>query len=287
MYWVVLSLFTLAESWTWFILSWLPFYSLFRLALLAYLVLPQTQGARLLYTSYVHPFLAVHEAEIDDMISRGHDRAKAAGLQYLKKAIEYIKQNLLGIQPKAQSFPPKEGGSYAQSLLSRFYVPSARATTVPMMNTGQDIYGLLGAAVGQMSRTSEVADISSSGTLIPRDIEGNEEKMTFLATQREKLRVLLSALDKEAWELGSQEGMANEEAIRKDVERRLGGNLGGGEGLRQRGSESEFDTIDREEAPGTVKIGKSSSGGSWMPWSWGEGAGKDDKGGSSAVDGGF
>lgn len=229
----------------------------------------------------------MHEAEIDDMISRGHDRAKAAGLQYLKQAIEYVKQNLLGIQPKAQSFPPKEGGSYAQSLLSRFYVPSARAAAAPTMTTAQDFYGLLNAAVGQMSRTGGAADVSSGGTVIPRSIEGNEEKMTFLATQRERLKVLLSALDREASELGGQERMASEEAIRRDVERRLGDDFHSVEDLRKRGSESEFDTIDREEAPGTVKIGKGSGGGSWMPWSWGEGAGKEDKGGSSAVDGGL
>ena len=220
------------------------------------------------------------------MISRGHDRAKAAGLQYLKRAIEYIKQNLLGIQPKAQSFPPKEGGSYAQSLLSRFYVPSARAAVAPSMTSGHDFYGLLNATVGQMSRTGEVADVSSSGTLIPRGINGNEEKMTFLSTQRERLRVLLSALDREASELGGQEGTVSEEAIRKDVERRLGDDLGGGEGLRKRGSESEFDTIDREEAPGAMKVGTGGGGGgSWMPWSWGAGAGKHEKDGSSgAVD---
>ncbi len=272
MYWVVLSLFTLFESWTWFLLSWLPFYSLFRLALLSYLVLPQTQGAYWIYTSYVHPFLAEHEHNIDEMISRGHDRAKAAGLQYLKRAIEYVKRDLLGMQPKAQSFPPKEGGSYAQSLLSRFYVPSARtaAAQTTSARTSQDFYSLLSAAVGQMSRTGEAADITSSGTLIPRGIEGDEERMTFLATQRERLKVLLSALDREAWELGGQDATASptEEAIRKDVERRLGDDLGYGEGLRKRGSESEFDTIDREEALRTpMKGGKrSSGGGGWMPW---------------------
>ncbi len=213
------------------------------------------------------------------MISRGHDRAKAAGLQYFKRAIEYIKQNLLGIQPKAQSFPPREGGSYAQSLLSRFYVPSARAAAAPTTTTAHDFYGLLSAAVGQMSKPGEAADMSSSGTLIPRGIEGNEDRMTFLATQRERLRVLLVALDREASELGSQEGMASEEAIRRDVERRLGDDLcSSGEGLRKRGSESEFDTIGREEAPGTAKMRQGGGGGSWMPWSWGAGAGKDDKG---------
>ena len=212
------------------------------------------------------------------MISRGHDKAKAAGLQWLKRAIEYVKQNILGMQPKAQSFPPKEGGSYAQSLLSRFYVPSARAAAVPTMATAQDFHSLLSAAMGQMSRTSNTARMSSSGTLIPRGIEGNDEKMTFLATQSEKLRVLLSALDKEASELGNQQGTASEEAIRRDVERRLGDDHAYGEGLRKRGSEFEFDTIDREEAPGTVKTSKAGGGSSWMPWGWGAEPGRDDKG---------
>jgi hypothetical protein len=86
-----------------------PFYAYLRLFLLSYLVLPQTQGARLLYQSYIQPFLAQHEADIDIFISHARNRARAVGLQYLKRAMNFMKENLLGLQPITQAFPPTNG----------------------------------------------------------------------------------------------------------------------------------------------------------------------------------
>ncbi|KAI4144764.1 MAG: hypothetical protein L6R39_004048 [Caloplaca ligustica] len=277
MYWVVISCFSLVEYWTFFVVSWLPFYAYFRLFLLSYLVLPQTQGARLIYQSYIHPFLAHHESDIEVFIAHAHDRAKAAGLQYLKRAIDFVKQNVLGMQAQ-HAPPPSKGESYAQNLLSRFNLPSARqGFTAP----AGDFYGLLTAAIGQVSasggsRDAQVEEMTRSGVLIPRDITDNAEKMTFLATQRERLRMLLTALDKEASDL------SNEEMIEKDVERRLGEGLGD-EYMKRSRSEAEFDTIDDEEELGSEKQGKAASGG-WMPWNWGQGAKDEDKARSTGVD---
>lgn len=119
-------------------------------------------------------------------------------------------------------------------------------------------------------------EMTRSGVLIPRDITDNAEKMTFLATQRERLRMLLTALDKEASDL------SNEEMIEKDVERRLGEGLGD-EYMKRSRSEAEFDTIDDEEELGSEKQGKAASGG-WMPWNWGQGAKDEDKARSTGVD---
>ena len=244
-------------------MSWLPFYAYLRLFLLSYLVLPQTQGARLLYQSYIHPFLAQHEADIDVFITNAHDRAKAVGLQYLKSAIDFVKQNVLGMQAQ-HAPPPSKGETYAQNLLSRFNLPSARQG---LAAPAGDFYGLLSAAIGHVaagaaSRDDQVEAMSRSGTLIPSNITDNVGKMTFLATQREKLRVLLTALDKEAKDI------SNEETIQQDVERRLDrGNRG--DDLKKSRSEADFDTIDDKEELGSVKVGNTAGGG-WMPWNWGQ-----------------
>ncbi|KAL8843004.1 MAG: hypothetical protein Q9205_003221 [Flavoplaca limonia] len=259
MYWVVISCFSLVEYWTFFIVSWVPFYAYFRLFLLAYLVLPQTQGARLIYQSYIHPFLAHHESDIDALITNAHDRAKIVGLQYLKRAIDFVKQNVLGMQTQ-RTPTPSQGETYAQSLLSRFNLPSARQG---LAAPAGDFYSLLSAAIGKggtgANRAAEVEELSRSGTLIPKNITDNAEKMTFVATQRERLRVLLTALDKEASDL------SNDEMIQKDVERRLGEMPT--ENLKRSRSEAEFDTIDDQEEIGSGKQGKTATG-SWMPWNW-------------------
>ena len=262
--------------------SRLPLYAYLRLLILSYLVLPQTQGAKLLYQRHIHPFLAHHEHDIDKFIISAHDQAKAAGLNYLKRAIEFVKEHLLGIQPKArQEEIPQPGANYAQSLLSRFNLPSARQG---LAAPAGDFYGLLSAALGSISagsgasREAQAEDLSRSGMLIPQGITKTSEKMTFLATQREKLRVLLSALDKEASDLGT------EAAIEKDVERRMAGQPLG-DGLRKSKSEAEFEEIGEEELKGE-KDGKAAAGG-WMPWNWSPKADKGDKATASGVDTGL
>ncbi|MCJ1431054.1 hypothetical protein MMC27_000404 [Xylographa pallens] len=272
MYWVSFALVTLFEAWTWYLVSWIPLYAYIRLMILSYLVLPQTQGARLLYQSHIHPFLAQHEASIEQFITTTHDRAKKAGLGYIEQLIEYIKSNLLGIQPKAISESHNQPDSYAQSLLSRFNLPSAREG---LAAPSGDFYGLLSATMGSMARNSgsrdvQVDDITRTGTLIPQHITTTAAKVHFLSTQREKLRVILSALDREA----------NGLEIEKDVERRLGGAQTPAGGLQKSKSEAEFDNIDKAEASGQTSS-KNASGSSWIPWSWGATA---DTGSSTGVE---
>ena len=275
MYWVVLSLFSLFDYWTYFILSWLPFYALFRLILFSYLVLPQTQGAKFLYQTYVHPFLAQHEHDIDISIGKAHDQAVKLGLQYVKQAIEFVKQNLLGIQPQPKT-PQRNvsAGSYAQNLLGQFNLPSARQG---LAAPAGDLYSLLSSAIGTLntttgsSREAQVEDLSRSGTLIPAGMTSTTEKMSFLTQQREHLRVLISALDKQASDLGQ------EAAIEKDVDRKLAG-AQLGEGLKQVRSTTPFEEIGRDEG---VPEGKVGAAGSWVPWNWGS---KEGQGHSSGVD---
>ncbi|SLM35479.1 TB2/DP1/HVA22-related protein [Lasallia pustulata] len=281
MYWVVLSCFSLIESWTWFILAWLPFYAYLRLLLLSYLVLPQTQGARLLYQTHIHPFLSTHEHDIDDFITSAHDRAKAAGLSYIKRFVDFVRESCLGMPPKSRPATPtrkEPGASYAQNLLSRFNLPSAREG---LAAPAGDFYGLLSTALAQVasgsaSREMQAEEISASGTLIPKGMTSAAEKMSFLETQRERLRVLLSALDKEA------SNLSVEQQVEKDVDRRLGVERAG-EGMARSKSEADFEAIDREEAK--KEEGGAGDGGSWMPWAWGakQGEGKKQRDGGRAT----
>lgn len=188
-----------------------------------------------------------------------HENARKAGLEYLKKAIEFVKQNLLGIQPKEQRFAPQtQGGNYAQSLLSRFNLPNARQG---LAAPAGDLYGLLSATMGQLgsgggtSREAQVENMSRS--VIPEGMTSNAEKITFLSTQRERLRMLLTVLDKEAGEL------SQEEMIEKDVDRRMGsGTEGSSESLGKSRSGTPFERIEKDEAEAKA------SGASWMPWSY-------------------
>jgi receptor expression-enhancing protein 1/2/3/4 len=255
MYWVILSLVFTTESMLWFVLSWIPFYSWFRLFLHLYLVLPGKQGATHLYQEYIHPFLADHENDIDTFISDAHEKAKAAGLQYLKQAVEWIKVNVMGMQPRPPTPPTSRQGSYAQQLFSRFNLPSAREG---LAAPAGDFVGLLASALQYTTATggtreAQAQDLSESGTLIPPEISSNAERMTYISAQRERLRVLLSAFDREAYNLAS----APPEPALMTREKSNDG------GLSKSRSEADFDKIEKEEVP----AGKQAQGG-WMPWNW-------------------
>ena len=265
MYWVVLSCFSLFDYWTWFILSWVPFYAYLRLIILSYLVLPQTQGARLIYQSYIHPFLAHHEHDIEKFITSAHERSMAAGLEYLRNLIDFVREKVFGMQAPPRTVASPQG-TYAQSLLSRFNLPNARQG---LAAPAGDFYGLLSSAMGTIASTSnsreaQVDSLSRSGTLIPKELTSNAEKLSFLSAQRERFRVILTALDREASDLGT------ESAIERDVNARLLSESM--EGLKKSKSEAEFEEI-RSDGPG-VEQGAVGSGGGWLPWSWGSAAGK-------------
>ncbi|KAM3077649.1 hypothetical protein ACMFMG_006978 [Clarireedia jacksonii] len=306
MYWVVLAIALFAESWVGFILVWIPFYSWIRLGFLLYLILPQTQGARVLYQTHVHPWLHNNELAIDEFISSTHDRAKAAGVEYLKQAIEMIKQHVFGLPPKEPTPPPTPSAySYTQNLMARFNLPSARSSfpSNPLggaSSTANDFYSLLASAVSAATSSNtasggaEPHDLSNSGTLIPPTVAGHE-RISFIEAQRERLTILLSALDKEAQNLQSMKGTPrnissmslDSRYSEADVTRPKSSMSG----LSSRKSEPDFEKIDAEsgseEAEATRRAISRTTSGNWIPWSWAthaSGAKSADKGRSSGVD---
>ncbi|OJD19048.1 hypothetical protein AJ78_00999 [Emergomyces pasteurianus Ep9510] len=210
MYWVVMSIVLLAESWTYFIVGWFPFYSWIRLFALSYLVLPQTQGAKVLYQVYIDPFLLHHELEIEQFMSKAHDSAKAAGLEYLYKAIDLIREKVMGLPPTAAAAPPPQppqtagAAGFAQALLSRFTIPGTAAAASSFASPAADLYSILASAVGSAassgkSRDMQAEELSASGKLIPDSIAtaSKAEQAEYIASQKERLGVLMSAFDRE------------------------------------------------------------------------------------------
>ncbi|KAM0182783.1 hypothetical protein ACHAPF_001031 [Botrytis cinerea] len=298
MYWVVLAI------------ALIPFYAWFRLGFLLYLILPQTQGARVLYQTHVHPWLHNNELAIDDFIASSHERAKAAGMTYLKQAIELIRQQVFGLPPKEPTPPSTPSAySYTQNLMARFNLPSARSS-FPLHSVGgaassaTDFYSLLASAVSAATSSntatggSDARDLSNSGMLIPPHVSGIE-RITFIQAQRERLSILLSALDKEAQTLQNEKRVPrNISSMSFDGTSSEDDNLdrpkSSMSGMTSRKSEPDFEKIDADS--GTEEVGKArkmmertSSSGNWMPWGWGAKPGdstdkSEDKGKSSGID---
>jgi hypothetical protein len=207
-YFTILALTLLFESWTLFIIGWIPFYSWFRLIFLLYLVLPQTQGAKVLYLDYLEPYIVHHETHIDQFIGETHDKLQQMGLGYLNIAIEWARDRILGQKSPQQERTAQQAGggyaSYATDLLSRFAMPGARMSTPTQPGaTSAGVYGALSnlagsAFTGQRSAAAEAATINIPPSLF-ESIPGQStaDKSTYISTQRDRLQGLLKALDKE------------------------------------------------------------------------------------------
>jgi hypothetical protein len=210
--------------------------------------------------------LAHHEKEIEDMIGRTHERAKALGLQYFYQAIDMIREKVLGFPPQRPATPPQPGpSSYAQSLLSRFNIPAAGAAAA-----SNDWYSILSSAIGTVtstgrSREAQDEQLSASGTLLQRQMQSmsGAEKAHFISSQRELLDHLRSTLTRE------------EQSMPREHET---DDLAYGVPLRKNRSENSFEVVDNEDVD--RRSDRKTSGG----WSSGWFSNEQDSSGSSGTD---
>ena len=259
LYFVVLSLFLLFESWTLFIIGWIPFYSWFRLIFLLYLVLPQTQGAKLLYLTYVEPFIEHNEKQIDEFIGRTHQSLQQMGLGYMNILIEWVREKILGQaspQQHATSINPQGAqgyASYATDLLSRFAMPAARTQAAPAVTgSAGGMFNMLSSAAGAAlaagatTGTSRSVPASAQAASIPDTFlsglgsMSSDQKSTFINSQRDRLTVMLKALDKEQHSLDLAYGDSRPSGSRRPP------SSGGGEFTKSR-SQMSFDNIDYDD----------------------------------------
>lgn len=164
-----------------------------------WLVLPQFQGATRLYVEHIHPTLEAHEKEIEDFITRTHDQAKAAGVEYIRKLLHMAREQLFGPQEAAAASQPQQplsqdAASFVTNLFSRWNVPPI-TPYAPQMAT--DFYHFLSSALQQQQPEKSADGMPNSATLIPAGIEGKVEKTRFIELQRERLRMVMAALEQE------------------------------------------------------------------------------------------
>ncbi|KAI5852978.1 TB2/DP1, HVA22 family-domain-containing protein [Morchella snyderi] len=271
MYWVVIGCITVVESWTGWILCWLPFYQEIRAGFMMWLVLPQFQGATRLYVEHVHPTLEAHEKEIEDLITRTHDQAKAAGIDYIRKLIHMAREQLFGPLPEgseAKMQPlSQDAASFVTNLFSKWNVAPI-ASGAPQRAT--EFYQFLSSALQQ--QTPEGGPVgtphpANTATLIPASIEGKEEKARFIEMQKEKLKTLMAALEQEA-ETNRVSGDASHTSVAAVLDNASDANKANVSRSPSSGNMAgDFDhvTMSDAEKEGLTFIGTPRTGG-WFSW---------------------
>ncbi|KAK9893430.1 hypothetical protein P389DRAFT_147884 [Cystobasidium minutum MCA 4210] len=97
MYWVVMAGLHAAENTVEWAVTWwvIPFYYEAKSIVILWLTLPQIQGSTYVYITYINPFLLQHEEEIDKTIEQTKSQAKAAGLDYMRRAYVYLREAVM------------------------------------------------------------------------------------------------------------------------------------------------------------------------------------------------
>ncbi|KAI9264703.1 TB2/DP1, HVA22 family-domain-containing protein [Helicostylum pulchrum] len=91
-FWIVSISYLSVEYFSDIFLFWFPFYTEIKLALVLWLILPQTQGASVFYTHYLKPLLQANEHTIDNKLLELQARLKETVVLYGKRLIESVKQ---------------------------------------------------------------------------------------------------------------------------------------------------------------------------------------------------
>ncbi|KAL9548874.1 hypothetical protein MBANPS3_005475 [Mucor bainieri] len=91
-FWIVSITYLSIEYFSDIFLFWIPFYTEFKLVIVLWLILPQTQGTSVFYTRYLDPFLHAHEEHIDNALLEIQAKLKETIVLYGKQLIESVKR---------------------------------------------------------------------------------------------------------------------------------------------------------------------------------------------------
>ncbi|KAI9682794.1 MAG: hypothetical protein M1822_006284 [Bathelium mastoideum] len=292
-YFIITSLVSLVLSFLHPFLFWLPLYAWLRLGLAIYLVAPApsgpASGATYLYNEHVEPWLARHERQIEQGVQDLVERGRSAGLGYVRAVAGWLRVRVLGGEEVRQR---EEAVGGVQGWLAKFGLASAGAADAyPTSSSssssaagrsagagGGDFYSMLAGALQQAVSIGGSAtgatkgrpdDLAYPDKLVPPNMASPEDKLGYITAQRERLRVLLQAFDREAYNISSEEGQKGK------MHRRVSDRT---EAMRSRGSEADFEKVSWEGGPEDVPLPKSpeeKGGAGWMGWLWGSSDEKD------------
>lgn len=186
MYWSVLGVSQLAEAWGEWTWSWIPFYSLIKVAFTLWLVMPQTQGATYLYVQYLGPFLQAHEDDIDVALQKGKQRASEAAGDWLAALWQQVRGAILGAAVSSDSIQSRVDQASMLTIHRGSLIPQQPAPEPaqghptgstqppptmhdPASGSANQLYGLLKhyaplAAAGVVSAMDRAAAAASSHT---------------------------------------------------------------------------------------------------------------------------
>ncbi|KAJ7260039.1 hypothetical protein O6H91_09G035200 [Diphasiastrum complanatum] len=141
-YWIILAVLTSMERVGDAYISWLPLYAEAKLAFIIYLWYPRTKGTTYIYSTYLKPFVASYEGEIDLRLNELKTQASDVASTYGPQASAYLQSMFADLLQylASQSATPQSNQSAESSRASSAPAPSnLQATIVDDEDSGYDI----------------------------------------------------------------------------------------------------------------------------------------------------
>jgi len=110
-YWLVLAVYTVLVQICDRFVFWLPMYCEAKVAFVTYLWHPRTQGAIYIYETFVSPFLAKHEGEIDRRIEETRSSVGDVAARHVGAASDFVKAKFAALLAALPQAVPNKGGS--------------------------------------------------------------------------------------------------------------------------------------------------------------------------------
>eukprot|EP00250_Pteridium_aquilinum_P003749 c14046_g1_i3 orf=153-671(+) len=106
-YWMIIAVLTMLERLGDTFISWLPMYNEAKLAFIIYLWYPKTKGTTYVYSTFLRPFVANHERDIDRHLNELRTRAGDLAFQYWQRGSVYAQSRFMEVlQYVASQSPP-------------------------------------------------------------------------------------------------------------------------------------------------------------------------------------
>ncbi|OAY40786.1 hypothetical protein MANES_09G048500v8 [Manihot esculenta] len=122
-YWIIIALLTVCERIGDIFLSWLPMYGEVKLAFFIYLWNPKTKGTGYIYETFLRPYIAEHESEIDRRLMQLKVKAWDLAVFYWQNWTSLGQTTLFQLVQQLASNSGKVSGTTAKK--ERDWEPSA------------------------------------------------------------------------------------------------------------------------------------------------------------------